>query len=194
MKQPIFGDHISIADFMSKTFFKITLVCILAAFVSPSFAQSRPDVEKKLTELGITLAKMKASNGNLLRAVRVGNLVYLSGHGPDKPGGGQILGKVGDDLTVEQGKEAAKLCGIALLASLKHEIGDLNKVKRVVKVLGLVNSTPTLTQQPQVINGFTDFMVEVFGESGKHARSAIGVASLPSGIAVEIEMIVEVAP
>ncbi|WP_031530337.1 RidA family protein [Dyadobacter crusticola] len=179
---------------MSKTFFKITLVCILAAFVSPSFAQSRPDVEKKLTELGITLAKMKASNGNLLRAVRVGNLVYLSGHGPDKPGGGQILGKVGDDLTVEQGKEAAKLCGIALLASLKHEIGDLNKVKRVVKVLGLVNSTPTLTQQPQVINGFTDFMVEVFGESGKHARSAIGVASLPSGIAVEIEMIVEVAP
>ncbi|WP_353719080.1 RidA family protein [Dyadobacter sp. 676] len=168
-------------------------VLLFLAVVSRGTAQTgRPDVEKKLAGLGITLPKLNPSKGNLLRAVRVGNLVYLSGHGPDKPGGGQILGKVGDDLTVEQGKEAAKLCGIALLASLKHEIGDLNKVKRIVKVLGLVNSTPTLTQQPQVINGFTDFMVEVFGESGKHARSAIGVASLPSGIAVEIEMIVEV--
>lgn len=175
-----------------------SLIVLLFLFVTLSFqgyAQSgRPDVEKKLTELGVTIPKLNAAKGNLLRAVRVGNLIYLSGHGPDKPGGGQILGKVGDDLTVEQGKEAAKLCGIALLASLKHEIGDLNKVKRIIKVLGLVNSTPTLTQQPQVINGFTDFMVEVFGESGKHARSAIGVASLPSGIAVEIEMIVEVAP
>ncbi|GGM95951.1 hypothetical protein GCM10010967_31810 [Dyadobacter beijingensis] len=173
----------------------IALLLLFLALANPVAAQTnRPDVEKKLTELGITLPKLNPSKGNLLRAVRVGNLIYLSGHGPDKPGGGQILGKVGDDLTVEQGKEAAKLCGIALLASLKYEIGDLNKVKRVVKVLGLVNSTPTLTQQPQVINGFTDFMVEVFGESGKHARSAIGVASLPSGIAVEIEMIVEVAP
>ncbi|MCF0073023.1 RidA family protein [Dyadobacter sp. CY261] len=173
----------------------IALLLILLAVSSQSIAQTnRPDVEKKLTELGITLPKLNPSKGNLLRAVRVGNLVYLSGHGPDKPGGGQILGKVGDNLTVEQGKEAAKLCGIALLGSLKYEIGDLNKVKRVVKVLGLVNSTPTLTQQPQVINGFTDFMVEVFGESGKHARSAVGVASLPSGIAVEIEMIVEVEP
>ena len=169
--------------------------CIFFACIVQGNAQStRPDVEKKLTELGITIPKKNPSKGNILSAVRVGNLVYLSGHGPDKPGGAQILGKVGDDLTVEQGKEAAKLCGIALLASLKHEIGDLNKVRRIVKVLGLVNSTPTLTQQPQVINGFTDFMVEVFGESGKHARSAIGVASLPSGIAVEIEMIVEVAP
>lgn len=175
-----------------------SLIVLLFLFVTISFpgnAQSgRPDVEKRLTELGITLPKLNAGKGNLLRAVRVGNLIYLSVHGPDKPGGWQILGKIGDDLTVEQGKEAAKLCGIALLASLKYEIGDLNKVKRVVKVLGLVNSTPTLTQQPQVINGFTDFMVEVFGESGKHARSAIGVASLPSGIAVEIEMIVEVQP
>lgn len=175
-----------------------SLIVLLFLFVTVGFqghAQSgRPDVEKKLTELGVTIPKINAAKGNLLRTVRMGNLIYLSGHGPDKPGGGQILGKVGDDLTVEQGKEAAKLCGIALLASLKHEIGDLNKVKRIIKVLGLVNSTPTLTQQPQVINGFTDFMVEVFGESGKHARSAIGVASLPSGIAVEIEMIVEVAP
>lgn len=174
----------------------ISLAAIL--FLAITFqvnAQSgRPDVEKKLAALGVTIPKKNPSKGTILSAVRVGNLVYLSGHGPDKPGGGQILGKVGDDLTVEQGKEAAKLCGIALLASLKQEIGDLNKVKRIVKVLGLVNSTPTLTQQPQVINGFTEFMVEVFGESGKHARSAIGVASLPSGIAVEIEMIVEVEP
>lgn len=176
----------------------ISLAALLFLFFAVSFQgmaqQGRPDVEKRLTELGVSLPKLNPSKGNLLRAVRVGNLVYLSGHGPDKPGGGQILGKVGDNLTVEQGKEAAKLCGIALLASLKYEIGNLNKVKRVVKVLGLVNSTPDLTQQPQVINGFTDFMVEVFGESGKHARSAIGVASLPSGIAVEIEMVVEVEP
>lgn len=180
---------------MLKLSLKLMLAAAIFAYSNASFAQTaRPDVEKKLTELGVTLPKLNPSKGNLLRAVRVGNLVYLSGHGPDKPGGGQLTGKVGDDLTVEQGKEAARLCGIALLASLKYEIGDLNKVKRVVKVLGLVNSTPTLTQQPQVINGFTDFMVEVFGESGKHARSAIGVASLPSNIAVEIEMIVEVAP
>jgi len=179
--------------------FKSTsLAAMLLLFLTIGFqsiAQTgRPDVEKKLTALGVTIPKKNPSKGNILSAVRVGNLVYLSGHGPDKPGGGQILGKVGDNLSVEQGKEAAKLCGVALLAALKNEIGDLNKVKRVVKVLGLVNSTPTLTQQPQVINGFTDFMVEVFGESGKHARSAIGVASLPSGIAVEIEMIVEVEP
>jgi enamine deaminase RidA (YjgF/YER057c/UK114 family) len=179
---------------MSRTYLKLILFAFLLTGSAAVHAQGRTDVEKRLTELGVTLPKLNPSKGNLLRAVRVGNLVYLSGHGPDKPGGGQILGKVGDDLTVEQGKEAAKLCGIALLASLKEEIGDLNKVKRVVKVLGLVNSTPTLTQQPQVINGFTDFMVEVFGQSGKHARSAIGVASLPSGIAVEIEMIVEINP
>ncbi|WP_143828689.1 RidA family protein [Dyadobacter fermentans] len=178
---------------LKPTSFAASLMLFLAVAFQGN-AQTRPDVEKKLTELGISLAKPKPGKGNILPAVRVGNLIYLSGHGPDKPGGGQILGKVGDNLSVEQGKEAAKLCGVALLAALKNEIGDLNKVKRVVKVLGLVNSTPTLTQQPQVINGFTDFMVEVFGESGKHARSAIGVASLPSGIAVEIEMIVEVEP
>lgn len=177
-----------------RTFFAALLVLMLAA-INQGMAQSgRTDVEKRLTELGVVLPKLNAPKGNLLRTVRVGNLIYLSGHGPDKPGGGQVTGKVGDDLTVEQGKEAARLCGIALLAALKYEIGDLNKVKRVIKVLGLVNSTPTLSQQPQVINGFTDFMVEVFGENGKHARSAIGVASLPSNIAVEIEMIVEVAP
>lgn len=180
---------------MKKPTFFAALLVLMLSVISQGIAQSgRTDVEKKLSDLGVTLPKLNAPKGNLLRAVRVGNLVYLSGHGPDKPGGGQITGKVGDDLTVEQGKEAARLCGIALLASLKYEIGDLNKVRRVVKVLGLVNSTPTLSQQPQVINGFTDFMVEVFGESGKHARSAIGVASLPSNIAVEIEMIVEVAP
>ncbi|QRR00574.1 RidA family protein [Dyadobacter sandarakinus] len=179
---------------MLKNSLKVALILLAAFHAFTASAQTqKADVEKRLTELGVTLPKLNPSKGNLLRAVRVGNLVYLSGHGPDKPGGGQILGKVGDNLTVEQGKEAARLCGIALLASLKEEIGDLNKVKRIVKVLGLVNATPTLTQQPQVINGFTDFMVEVFGDAGKHARSAFGVASLPSGIAVEIEMIVEVA-
>lgn len=126
-----------------------------------------------------------------MKAVRIGNLVYLSGHGPDKPGGGQIIGKLGSDLTVEQGQEAARLVGISLLSSLKKEIGNLNKVNRIVKVLGMVNAIPSFEKHSQVMNGFSDLMVEVFGENGKHARSSVGVGSLPANIPVEIEMIVE---
>jgi enamine deaminase RidA (YjgF/YER057c/UK114 family) len=102
-----------------------------------------------------------------------------------------VTGKVGSDLTLEQGRDAARLTGISLLSTLKAEIGDLNKVKRIVKVLGMVNSVPTFDKHPAVINGFSDLMVEVFGENGKHARSAVGMSSLPNNIAVEIEMIVE---
>lgn len=118
-------------------------------------------------------------------------LVYLSGHGPDKPEGGQVTGKLGSDLTIEQGQQAARLVGISLLSTLKNEIKDLNKVKTIVKVLGMVNAVPTFERHSQVINGFSDLMVQVFGESGKHARSAVGVSSLPANIPVEIEMIVE---
>lgn len=106
--------------------------------------------------------------------------------------GEYITGKVDKDLSVEEGYEAAKLTALNILGSLKGEIGDLNKVVRVVKVIGMVNSTPTFNQQPAVINGFSDFIVEVFGERGKHARSAVGMVSLPSDIAVEIEVVVEV--
>jgi enamine deaminase RidA (YjgF/YER057c/UK114 family) len=118
-------------------------------------------------------------------------MVYLSGQGPIKDNGELIKGKVGAEITLEQAQEAARLAGIRLLEALKGQIGDLNKVKRIVKVLGMVNAVPTFDQQPKVINGFSDFMVEVFGQNGKHARSAVGVGSLPSNIPVEIEMIVE---
>ena len=150
------------------------------------------NVEERLKELNIVLATPTPSNGSIVKAVRSGNLIYLSGHGPDKPEGGQITGKVGGDVSIEQGQEAARLTGIALLSSLKAEIGDLNKVKRIVKVLGMVNCVPTFTDQPKVMNGFSDLMVEVFGESGRHARSAVGMNGLPGDIAVETEMIVEV--
>ncbi len=118
--------------------------------------------------------------------------MFLSGSGPKKNNGEYIVGKVGKDLSIEEGYQAARITGINHLATLKSELGNLNKVKRIVKVLGMVNSSPDFTDQPKVINGFSDLMVEVFGERGKHARSAVGMASLPIGIAVEIELIVEV--
>ncbi len=150
------------------------------------------NVESRLQALGIKLITPSAPTANYVKAVRIGNLVFLSGHGPDKPDGRQVTGKLGKDLTVEQGQEAARLVGVSLLSSLKAEIGDLNKVKRVVKVLGMVNADPSFEKHSQVMNGFSDLMVQVFGENGKHARSSVGMSSLPSNIPVEIEMIVEV--
>lgn len=150
------------------------------------------DYDKKLKELGIELITPSKPVANYVKAVRTGNLLYLSGDGPMKSDGKYITGKLGADLTIEQGYEAAKQTGISILSTLKAELGDLNKVKRVVKVLGMVNCTNSFTDQPKVINGCSDLMVAVFGEKGKHARSAVGMASLPSNIAVEIEIIVEV--
>ena len=150
--------------------------------------------EEKLQQLGITLPVPSKPVATYVNAVRTGNLIYLSGKGPTNPDGTNITGKVGKDLSIQQGYEAAKSTGINLLAALKAEIGSLNKVKRIVKVLGMVNCPADFTEQPQVINGFSDFMVEVFGEKGKHARSAVGMNALPKNIAVEIEMIVEIEP
>ena len=150
------------------------------------------DVEEKIKELGITLPEVGAPVANYVNSVRTGNLVYTAGKGPTKPEGGYVTGKVGADLTEEEGYAAARLVGIQLLATLKAEIGDLNKVKRIVKVLGMVNGAPDFGNQPEVINGCSDLMVEIFGDRGKHARSAVGMGSLPRNIAVEIEMIVEV--
>lgn len=171
----------------------LAVIFLLSAASNSVIAQStgKVDVEAKLKELNIQLSPVAPSTASIVKTVRIKKTVYTSGHGPDKPGGGQIFGKVGGDLTLEQGQEAAKLTGIALLSSLKAEIGDLNKVKRVVKVLGLVNCTPTFTQQPQVMNAFSDMIVQIWGENGRHARSAVGVNALPNNIAVEIEMIVE---
>ena len=148
--------------------------------------------ERKLKELGLELPAAPKPVANYVTAVRSGNLVFLSGHGPVKEDGTLITGKVGTDLTWEQGYEATKRVTLGLLSSLKAEIGDLDKVRRVVKLLGMVNCTPDFEDQPKVINGASDLLVELFGEKGKHARSAVGMNALPSNISVEIEMIVEV--
>lgn len=149
------------------------------------------DVEQRISDLGIELPQAANPVANYVNAVRTGNLIFLAGKGP-KLDSGYVIGKVGQDLTIEEGYKAARLVAIQQLAALKAEIGDLNKVVRTVKVLGMVNAGPDFTQQPEVINGFSDLMVEVFGERGKHARAAVGMGSLPRGIACEIEMIVEV--
>ncbi|MEQ8240032.1 MAG: RidA family protein [Cyclobacteriaceae bacterium] len=151
------------------------------------------DVEQRLDDLGIELIDLKLPPGiNIEPAVRSGNLVYLSGNGPITSDGKRIAGKVGKDLTIEQGYDAARLTAIRHLSVLKKEIGDLNRVVKIVKVLGLVNAPPDFTEHPKVINGYTDLMIEVFGQRGKHARSAMGMGSLPWNLACEIEVIVEV--
>ena len=122
----------------------------------------------------------------------VGSLVFLSGHGPVRPEGGLVTGRLGDDLSIEEGAAAMRLTAVALLASLRAEIGDLDRVVRIVKLLCMVNSTPDFQKQPAVADGASDLLVEVFGERGRHARAAVGVASLPFGMAVEVEMVVEV--
>lgn len=150
------------------------------------------DPEKRLSELGIVLPEPPEPVANYVNGVRTGNLIFLAGKGPRYPDGREITGKLGVDVSIEEGYEGARLTAINQLAVLKSMIGDLKKVKRVVKVLGMVNSDPSFIEQPKVINGFSDLMVEVFGERGKHARAAVGVATLPRGQAVEIEVIIEV--
>jgi enamine deaminase RidA (YjgF/YER057c/UK114 family) len=129
---------------------------------------------------------------NYLPAVRTGNLIFLSGHGPLREDGTPITGKVGADLTIAEGYEAARRVAILLLSSLKAEIGDLDKVRRVVKLLGMVNCCPDFMDHAKVINGASDLLVEVFEGKGRHARSSVGMNALPLNIAIEIEMIVEV--
>jgi enamine deaminase RidA (YjgF/YER057c/UK114 family) len=167
------------------------IISLAVMFCTSASAQTKVDPEKKLKELGIVLKKPPTPIANYIPAVQVGKLVFLSGQGPIQDDGSLIKGKVGAEVSLEDAAKAARLTGIRLLEALKGQIGDLNKVKRIVKVLGMVNAVPTFDQQPKVINGFSDFMVEVFGVNGKHARSAVGVGSLPNNIPVEIEMIVE---
>lgn len=168
------------------------IITWLFVLVSTCATAQKTDFDKKLKELGVELFTPSAPMGNYVKAVRTGNLLYLAGHGPTRADGSNITGKVGKDLTLEQGAQAARQTGVALLSTLKAELGDLNRVKRIVKVLGMVNCTETFADQPKVMNGFSDLMVAVFGEKGKHARSAVGMYALPSNIAVEIEIIVEV--
>ena len=148
--------------------------------------------EARLKELGITLPQPGTPVANYIPAVRVGNLLFLAGHGPLRDGQATARGKLGKDLSVEDGYKVAREVGLNLLASARAALGSLDKVKRLVKVLGMVASAEGFNDQPKVINGFSDLMVEIFGENGRHARSAVGMAELPMGIPVEIEMILEV--
>ena len=149
------------------------------------------DPEARLKELQITLPTPPQPVANYVNGVQAGNIIFLAGKGPKRADGTEITGKLGADVTIEEGYEGARLTAINQLAVLKAMVGNLNKVKRIVKVLGFVNSDPAFIDQPKVINGFSDLMVDVFGENGKHARAAIGVATLPRGQAVEIELVVE---
>lgn len=161
---------------------KVTLLFFLMFYSSLAMAQSP---EEQLKKLGLGLPEVGTPIANYVKWKQVGNMLYLSGTGPD------VFGKVGAELSTEEGYQAARETGLEIIAVLKAATGDLNKIKQFVKVLGMVNSAPDFTKQPAVINGFSDLMVEIFGEKGKHARSAVGVAALPNNMAVEIEVIVE---
>jgi enamine deaminase RidA (YjgF/YER057c/UK114 family) len=152
-----------------------------------------PGAEARLAELKIQLPPPNQPSATLRPAVVTGNLIFVSGHISRGAEGKAITGRVGDELTVEQGRAAARQCGLGILATLRHELGNLHRVKRVVKVLGMVNSPPGFKDQPAVINGCSELFLEVFGrEAGLGARSAVGVSSLPGNVAVEVEAIFEV--
>ncbi|SEF66156.1 RidA family protein [Bosea lathyri] len=149
--------------------------------------------EQKLKELGLALPQVASPMANYVRFKRVGDVVYLSGQGPRLPDGTMATGKVGGDVTTAQAYEHAKLVGLGLLAAMKEAAGSLDKVE-VIKLLGMVNGVPEFGEQPQVINGCSDLLVAVLGENGRHARSAVGMGSLPGNITVEIEVIIKVLP
>jgi len=166
------------------------LMPILFVVLSLCVAAQSPD--DRLKELGITLPEVPASAANYVNVVRSGNLLFLSGKGPKQADGSYMTGKLGNPVTIEQGYAAARLTAIIQLAVLKQELGSLANVKRIVKVNGYVNSDPGFYDQPKVINGFSDVMTAVFGNKGKHARTALGVNTLPFNMMVEVELVVEV--
>ena len=151
-------------------------------------------IEQRLVELGITLPDVPTPAGNYVPAVIQNGFVYLSGQGPVMEDGILAKGKVGQDVTAEQAYQHARRAGMVLLGVLKQAVGSLDRIERVVKIFGMVNATPEFGEHPSVINGCSDLMVEVFGEAGRHARSAIGMGSLPSNITVEIEIIFALKP
>ncbi len=159
-------------------------IALLLFLISMLFGYGQ-NPEKRIEELGIVLPEVTKPAANFVKWKQVGNTLYLAGAGPD------VFGKLGKDLSVEQGYQAARETGIEILSVLKVATGNLNRIKQFVKVRGMVNCTDDFYDQPQVINGFSDLMVQVFGEKGKHARAAVGHNSLPNNIAVEIEVIVE---
>lgn len=165
----------------------------LVALVWMSSASALAETpEERLEALGLSLPKTSAPVANYVPAVRTGSLLFLAGHIPRDSEGRPITGKVGETISNEAAHGAAQTATLALLATLKQELGDLSRVRRVVKVVGFVNTTSDYTQQSAVMNGCSDLLVQVFGDKGKHARSAVSANSLPLGVPVEIELIVEV--
>jgi enamine deaminase RidA (YjgF/YER057c/UK114 family) len=150
-----------------------------------------PKTDARLEELGIVLPDPSPPVANYLACSRFGNALYVGGHGPID-GTRMVVGKVGSDLTLEQGREAARLTALSMVATMRAELGDLDRVARIVKVFGMVNVGPGFDNTPAVIDGCSDVLVDIFGDAGRHTRTAIGVAALPFGIAVEIELIAEV--
>ncbi len=148
--------------------------------------------DARLQELNLVLPPAPKPAGIYKPAVLVGNVLYVSGHGPLKPDGTMITGRVGADLNEEQGKAAARQVGLAILSTVRTHLGTLDRVVRTVKTLGMVNATPEFTRHPQVINGFSELLKDVFGDDGVGARSAVGMGSLPGNIPVEVEVIFEV--
>ena len=149
-------------------------------------------IEAKLAELKLELPPVPKPGGNYKPVVQVGNIIYVSGHGPLQTDKTLITGKVGSDLTQEEGYQAARVTGLAMLATIKNHLGSLDRLKRTVKVLGMVNATPDFQTHPAVINGFSDLLAELLGENGVGARSAVGMGSLPGNISVEVEAIFEI--
>ena len=150
------------------------------------------EIENRLKEIGIELPPPVKPVANYVTTVQTGNLVFTSGHGPVSVSGELETGQLGTDMTIEEGYQSARLVGLGLISTLKDALGDLDRIKKVVKVVGFVNSTPDFLDHPKVVNGVSDLFVEVFGEKGKHARSAVGMVQLPGGIPVEVEVTVEV--
>lgn len=163
--------------------------CLLLALGHAASAQT---IEQKLGGMGLALAAPTKSAGNYVKVVRTGNLLFLAGHISTRADGSTITGKLGKDLTIEQGYEAAKAATVSVLSTLKADLGELGRIRRIVKVTGFVSSMPDFTDQPKVVNGCSDLLVALFGDKGKHARSAVGMVALPLNAAVEIEMVVEV--
>lgn len=181
---------------------KIIYACILLLVIGTFFSSCQNsskknnlysyDVEARLDSLDITLMTLSPPVANYVHVVQTGNLLFLAGKGPKDNEGNNIVGRLGDDMNMDDGYQAARRIGVAQLSVLHSHLGDLNKVKRIVKVMGMVKCTDDFTEQSKVINGYSDLMVEVFGQRGKHARAAVGMPALPGGICAEIEMIVEV--
>ena len=170
----------------------VSLLLITSCVEAEKESLNTTSPETKLQELGIELSTPSSPVANYVNTVQSGNLLFISGKGPLKNDGKYIKGKLGYDLTIDQGYEAARATGINLISTIKSAIGDLKNVKQIIRVNGMVNSASNFTDQPKVINGCSDLLVEVFGDRGKHTRVALGMNSLPMNIAVEIDLILEV--